>query len=56
MLADAFSENAEETVLIQSENVGAEDPAFRAVVVDVARRLESTPNVVDVESPYRGLQ
>jgi RND superfamily putative drug exporter len=56
VLADAFPENAEETVLIQSEDVGAEDPAFRAVVVDVANRLESTPNVVDVEIPYRGLQ
>jgi uncharacterized membrane protein YdfJ with MMPL/SSD domain len=52
VVADAFPENAEETVLIQSEDVGAGDPAFRAVVVDVASRLESTPNVVDVESPY----
>jgi uncharacterized membrane protein YdfJ with MMPL/SSD domain len=52
VVADAFPENAEETVLIQSEDVGAEQPAFRAVVVDVASRLESTANVVDVESPY----
>jgi uncharacterized membrane protein YdfJ with MMPL/SSD domain len=52
VVADAFPENAEETVLIQSEDVGAEDPAFRAVVDDVANRLESTPNVIDVESPY----
>jgi uncharacterized membrane protein YdfJ with MMPL/SSD domain len=52
VVADAFPENAEETVLIQSEEVDAEQPAFRAVVVDVARRLESTPNVIDVESPY----
>jgi uncharacterized membrane protein YdfJ with MMPL/SSD domain len=53
-VADAFPENAEETVLIQSENAGAtaDEPAFRAVVDDVVNQLESTENVVDVESPY----
>jgi uncharacterized membrane protein YdfJ with MMPL/SSD domain len=53
-IADAFPENAEETVLIQSEDAGptADQPAFRAVVDDVVGKLESTENVVDVESPY----
>jgi uncharacterized membrane protein YdfJ with MMPL/SSD domain len=53
-VADAFPENANETVLIQSENSGvtADDAAFRAVVDDVARKLQSTDNVIDVESPY----
>jgi RND superfamily putative drug exporter len=53
-IADAFPENADETVLIQSEvsGVTADNAAFRAVVDDVARKLQSTPNVVDVESPY----
>jgi uncharacterized membrane protein YdfJ with MMPL/SSD domain len=53
-VADAFPENAEETVLVQSEDAGAtaEAPAFRAVVDDVVAKLESTENVVDVESPY----
>jgi uncharacterized membrane protein YdfJ with MMPL/SSD domain len=53
-IADAFPENAEETVLIQSEDSGvtADNAAFRAVVDDVTRKLQSTPNVVDVESPY----
>jgi uncharacterized membrane protein YdfJ with MMPL/SSD domain len=53
-IADAFPENAEETVLIQSEDSGvtADNAAFRTVVDDVARKLQSTPNVVDVESPY----
>jgi uncharacterized membrane protein YdfJ with MMPL/SSD domain len=53
-VADAFPENAEETVLIQSEDSGvtADNAAFRAVVDDVTRKLQSTPNVVDVESPY----
>ncbi len=53
-VADAFPENADETVLIQSEDAGptADTPAFRAVVDDVVGRLESTENVVDVESPY----
>ncbi|HSJ18445.1 MAG TPA: MMPL family transporter, partial [Solirubrobacterales bacterium] len=54
VVADAYPENAAETVLIQSEDAGvtAEDAAFRAVVDDVARKLQSTENVIDVESPY----
>ena len=54
VVADAYPENAAETVLIQSEDAGvtADDPAFRAVVDDVARKLQSTENVIDVESPY----
>ena len=53
-VADAFAENAEETVLIQSEDAAptADEPAFRAVVDDAVGKLESTENVVDVESPY----
>ena len=53
-VADAFPENAEETVLIQSEEGGAtaDEPAYRAVVDDVVDELEATDNVVDVESPY----
>jgi uncharacterized membrane protein YdfJ with MMPL/SSD domain len=53
-VADAFSENAGETVLVQSRNGGAtaEGPAFRAVVGDVVGGLQSTENVIDVESPY----
>ncbi len=52
-IADAFPENADETVLIQSEGgVTADQPAFHAVVDDAVDRLESTENVVDVESPY----
>jgi uncharacterized membrane protein YdfJ with MMPL/SSD domain len=53
-VADAFPENADETVLVQSKDAGttADDAAFRAVVDDVVGKLESTENVVDVESPY----
>ena len=53
-VADAFADNAQETVLIQSRDAGVtvRDPAFRAVVSDVVGRLESTRNVIDVESPY----
>jgi uncharacterized membrane protein YdfJ with MMPL/SSD domain len=54
VVADAFPENAEETVLIQSEDAGAtaDTAAFRVVVDDVVGKLESTENVIDVESPY----
>jgi RND superfamily putative drug exporter len=53
-VADAFPQNADETVLIQSRDaaVTANLPAFRAVVDDAVGKLESTENVVDVESPY----
>jgi len=53
-IADAFPENADETVLVQSKasEATADTPAFRAVVDDSVRGLESTENVVDVESPY----
>jgi RND superfamily putative drug exporter len=53
-VADAFPQNADETVLIQSRDAGvtADDPAFRAVVDEVAAELEATENVIDVESPY----
>jgi uncharacterized membrane protein YdfJ with MMPL/SSD domain len=52
-VADAFPENPDETVLVQSrDGATADQPAFRAVVDDVVAELESTENVVDVESPY----
>ena len=52
-VADAFPENSAETVLVQSRGgVTADQPEFRAVVDDVVRELESTDDVVDVESPY----
>ena len=41
-----------EQVLIQSKTLTAGDPAFRAVVGDVIQRLDGTPNVVKLRSPY----
>ena len=54
VVADAFPKNAEETALIQSGRAGvtAEDTEFRSVVDDVVAKLESTENVIDVQSPY----
>jgi uncharacterized membrane protein YdfJ with MMPL/SSD domain len=48
----AFPKKAEETVLVQSGKLKADDPAFRAGVADVVKRLEATKNVRKVESPY----
>jgi uncharacterized membrane protein YdfJ with MMPL/SSD domain len=51
--ADAFPDEASETVLVQSEGgVTADDPRFRATVQDVVRELERTDNVAKVKSPY----
>src|SRR3954447_10806097 len=41
-----------EQVIVQSKTLAASDPAFRAVVTDVMHRLEGTPNVVHLRSPY----
>ena len=53
VVAEAFAENAEETVLIQGGNgVTADSREFRAVIDDVVKGLEATDNVVDIQSPY----
>ena len=50
-IADAAPEHAQEMVLIQSSDATAGDPAFRAVVVDVQRRLAALPDTQNFESP-----
>src|SRR5262245_48142828 len=52
-VAEAFPDNPGETVLVQSRSgVTADQPEFRAVVDDAVQKLDSTDNVLDVESPY----
>ena len=41
-----------EQVLVQSTTQRAGDPAFRAVVGDVMRRLDRSPSIVNLRSPY----
>jgi RND superfamily putative drug exporter len=48
----AFPKHVSEEVLIVNRSVPASDPAFRAVVNDVQRRLEATPYTQGFESPY----
>ena len=48
----AFPKKAEESVLVQSKALRAQDPAFKAAVADVIDRLSRTPHVKNVESPY----
>ena len=53
IVADAFPENTQETVLIQgSAGSTADEPEFQRVVNDVVERLAATPNVIDIRSPY----
>jgi RND superfamily putative drug exporter len=49
---DAFPKKADESVLIQSETLKADAPAFRAVVSDVQGRLGDVDNVKNVVGPY----
>jgi uncharacterized membrane protein YdfJ with MMPL/SSD domain len=54
---DAFPESttgAGETVLIQSKTLTAADPAYRAVVKDLEKRMDALPEADKVESPYQG--
>jgi anti-anti-sigma factor len=56
ILADAgFNQRASEQVLVQARARGltVHDPAFRAGVQDVVRRLEAFPTTTDVKSPLR---
>ncbi|MDP8967255.1 MAG: MMPL family transporter, partial [Actinomycetota bacterium] len=49
---DHFPRHAEETVLVQSATATTRDARFKAAVADVRRRLQSTPHVTDVQSPF----
>jgi uncharacterized membrane protein YdfJ with MMPL/SSD domain len=51
-LDNAFPKHVGEEVLIQSRGATAKDPAFRATVVDVQRRLAAAPHTKSFESPY----
>src|SRR6476659_1189454 len=50
-IADAAPEHAQEMVLIQSSDATATDPEFRAVAVDVQRKLAALPHTQNFESP-----
>jgi RND superfamily putative drug exporter len=50
---NAFPKHQVEEVLIQSGSTTATDPAFRAVVGDVERRLSAAPYTKAFNSPYK---
>src|SRR5947208_408926 len=48
-----LKERATEQVLVQARgSLRAEDPAFRAAVADVQRRVSRNPSVIELTSPY----
>jgi RND superfamily putative drug exporter len=48
-----FPDKDSEQVLVQSRGtVRAGDPAFKAAVADLVARLDRTPHVTEIESPY----
>src|SRR5918994_490634 len=47
-----FGPRASETVLVQSETLTADDPAFRAAVGDVVGSVKSFAVVGEIDSPY----
>jgi uncharacterized membrane protein YdfJ with MMPL/SSD domain len=52
ILDRAFPDHAHETVMVSSRRASASDPAFRAAVDDVVRRMRQRPEVLQVDSPY----
>jgi uncharacterized membrane protein YdfJ with MMPL/SSD domain len=53
-LTDAGLRPTEEVLLIQSDSVGARDPAFEAIVAQSAAALKETPHVANVATPSQG--
>ena len=53
-LTDAGLRPTEEVLLIQSDSVGARDPAFEAVVAQSAAALRETAHVANVSTPSQG--
>jgi RND superfamily putative drug exporter len=51
ILEAGFDERAEELVLVESNTLTTQSPAFRAAIEDVVRRVEATGVAVDVQSP-----
>jgi RND superfamily putative drug exporter len=52
IVADAYPKRVDEMVLVQSSRLKADDPAFRAVVADVTKRLSNVDGVTKITSPY----
>ncbi|HKO38081.1 MAG TPA: MMPL family transporter [Solirubrobacterales bacterium] len=53
-LTDAGLRPTEEVLLIQSDSVGARDPAFEAIVARSAAELRQTAHVANVSTPREG--
>ena len=51
ILDEEFKQPAGETVLIQSRALTAKDPAFKAGIEDVARRISAVPVATNVRNP-----
>jgi uncharacterized membrane protein YdfJ with MMPL/SSD domain len=55
ILGDEFETPATERVMVQSETLKATSPEFKAVIADVAARMDAQKDVASVESPLSPL-
>src|SRR5262249_17138401 len=53
-LTDAGLRPTEEVALLQSRQVKADDPQFKALIADTAAKLRATEHVQNVATPYDG--
>ncbi len=51
IVADAYPKRVDEVVLVQSSKHKVDDPAFRAAVADVTRRLRTVDGVTKISDP-----
>jgi uncharacterized membrane protein YdfJ with MMPL/SSD domain len=51
ILDERFEKRADETVLVQSSKLRADDPQFQAALDDVARRVSEIPVVTNIREP-----
>jgi uncharacterized membrane protein YdfJ with MMPL/SSD domain len=55
ILGDEFETPATERVMIQSQDLAASSPAFKAVIADVVARMDAQKDVAEVQSPLSPL-
>ncbi|HEV2786332.1 MAG TPA: MMPL family transporter, partial [Solirubrobacteraceae bacterium] len=52
LVAEAYPDRVDEVVLIQGKKLKVDDPAFRAAVADVTKRLDKVAGVTEISNPY----
>jgi hypothetical protein len=52
IVAGTYPKRVDEVILVQSSKLTVDDPAFRAAVADVTKRLGTVDGVTQISDPY----